>query len=236
MTSHAVADRLPKILVADGDVDTHLLYTTALGLTPSEVTCTVNGRDALVKALEHPFALIITEIHLPLVDGYALCEILRRDRATQAIPIMVITADARPASLERALAAGADMAVAKPYAAEALLTEAQQLILRSHRLRDRSDDARGKVSALFEKSQRLIARGAAGRRSESRAHQPYDTTHPPTAPPALRCPSCDGALTYEFSHIGGLSLCEPEQWDYYTCPGVCGRFQYRPRTRKVQPL
>ena len=36
--------------------------------------------------------------------------------------------------------------------------------------------------------------------------------------------------------VGGVSARDPEQWDYYTCPGACGQFRYRQRTRKLQPV
>jgi hypothetical protein len=41
-------------------------------------------------------------------------------------------------------------------------------------------------------------------------------------------------LTYERSHIGGVSERNSEQWDYYECPSGCGTFQYRQRTRKLR--
>jgi hypothetical protein len=53
-------------------------------------------------------------------------------------------------------------------------------------------------------------------------------------PPPLVCPACDRALQYVRSHVGGVSERLPEQWDYYTCHGACGTFQYRQRTRRVR--
>jgi hypothetical protein len=61
------------------------------------------------------------------------------------------------------------------------------------------------------------------------------TMTPPLVPPALTCPSCDRALTYHVSQIGGVSERHPEQWDYFWC-SRCGAFQYRQRTRKLRRL
>jgi hypothetical protein len=56
----------------------------------------------------------------------------------------------------------------------------------------------------------------------------------PVPPPALVCPTCDRPLTHRRSHVGGVSASYPEQWDYFECPGGCGTFQYRVRTRKLK--
>ena len=68
-----------------------------------------------------------------------------------------------------------------------------------------------------------------------RQREAHITVGPEIAAPELRCPSCDGPLTYERSHLGGVSHRQPEQWDDYTCP-VCGTFEYRHRTRKLRGL
>jgi hypothetical protein len=67
---------------------------------------------------------------------------------------------------------------------------------------------------------------------KSRVFARRSTSTPPTPPPNLRCPTCDAALTYNFSHLGGVSERFPEQWDYFTCAD-CGVFRYRHRTRKL---
>jgi CheY-like chemotaxis protein len=60
------------------------------------------------------------------------------------------------------------------------------------------------------------------------------TRTPPRMPPPAICPSCDRALTYKHSHIGGVSQRECEQWDWYVCPSWCGTFEYRHRTRRLR--
>jgi len=43
-------------------------------------------------------------------------------------------------------------------------------------------------------------------------------------------------LKYLHSHIGGVSARHSEQWDYFECPGACGTFQYRERTRRLRKV
>ncbi len=104
---------IPRILVVDANDDTRELYRQSFQLSGCHVVEACDGRDALTKALVSPPSLVVTEIRLPFLDGYSLCEILRRDRATSDMPILVVTA-ARRADMDRARRAGADIVVAGP--------------------------------------------------------------------------------------------------------------------------
>jgi twitching motility two-component system response regulator PilG len=221
----------PKVLVADPDGQLLGLYAGALGTGEYEIFHATDGREALVKLLEHRFALVITETQLPLIDGYALCELIRRDSLIRTMPIIVVTDDARQTAQRQALIAGADVVLVKPWTGDELLSQAKRLILK-----DLVQPARMAVSPLepaLEPDAPADGSGKA-RGIKSRAHKRYDTSAPPAPPPALRCPSCDRSLSYTFSHVGGVSAREPEQWDYFTCPATCGQFQYRQRTRRLQ--
>ena len=76
-----------RILLVDPDEDTRAMYREFFQLSGCEVVEAIDGREALAEALARPPALVIAEIRLPFIDGYALCEILRRDHATARIPI-----------------------------------------------------------------------------------------------------------------------------------------------------
>ena len=74
------------------------MYREFFQLSGCEVVEAIDGREALAEALARPPALVIAEIRLPFIDGYALCEILRRDHATARIPILVVTSEGRTAT------------------------------------------------------------------------------------------------------------------------------------------
>jgi DNA-binding response OmpR family regulator len=119
---------LPSILVVDADADTRELYRHTATLVGWQLVEASDGRDGLAKALARPPTLVLTEITLPLLDGYALCETLRRDRTTADIPILVVTAEVRPAHLARAWRAGADCILLKPVPPEDVLNEIKRLL------------------------------------------------------------------------------------------------------------
>ena len=221
---------IPRILIVDANDDTRELYRQSFQLSGCHVVEASDGRDALTKALVSPPSLVVTEISLPFLDGYALCEILRRDRATADIPILVLTA-APPDDMDRARRAGADIVVATP-------TTPDHIVSLSRRLIDEVKDLRGQAAATAaapsEISESALAdRGERRRTVLVKAHSRFTTTTPATPPASRICPLCDRPLAYDRSHIGGVSDRQREQWDYYMC-NSCGAFQYRHRTRKLR--
>jgi CheY-like chemotaxis protein len=189
-----------------------------------------DGHDALVKALVRSPSLVVTELGLPLLDGFALCEILRRDRATREVPILVLTTETRPDELERAARVGASAVLAKPAPLDVLLAEMRRLIAAGAALRDRSGEARVRAGAQLERSRELLRRLP---RPQPRAMRPGDrglTTLPPE--PALRCPVCDDTLVYEGRAIEVPGVQQLDRREKYRCPR-CGAFEYRSRTRTL---
>jgi len=122
-TSTAGAPIALRVLVVDADADMRALYRDALSAVGCEVVEASDGREALSNALVEPPTLVITEVRLPLMDGYALCEILRRDLATRAVPILIVTAEARSTELSRIRRAGANAVLVKPTPPDVLLGE-----------------------------------------------------------------------------------------------------------------
>jgi two-component system, chemotaxis family, chemotaxis protein CheY len=225
-----------RILIADPDSDTRLLYREAFQREGFDVIEASDGRDALTKALMEPPALVITEIDLPILDGIALCEVLRRDAMTRSVPIFVVTMETRAPVLERTRRAGANMILAKPAPLAAIVNDIRRLMTRSSGFRTQSSQARVNSAANFEKSAAFTAHSRGFPSNSAKSYSRFDTTAPPAEPPHLLCPSCDRPMKYDHSHIGGVSARHPEQWDYFICPASCGTFQYRQRTRKLRQL
>src|SRR5438477_2704736 len=117
-----------RILIVDADGDNREMYRDSLTLAGWIVAEAADGREALVEALARKPALVITELRLPLIDGISLCEILRRDRATADIPILVVTAETRAVQLARAERAGASAVLVKPSTPDVVVAEIQRLL------------------------------------------------------------------------------------------------------------
>jgi CheY-like chemotaxis protein len=221
-TAGTALDHFPesKALLVDADPDTRLLYKAVLEPLGHLIIEAEDGAEALGKALSDRPALIVTETRLPRVDGFALCSMLRRDPDTRSIHIIVVTGAAAVADRIRALEAGADAVLVKPC-------EIAELV-----------GTVGKVCAIPPSmiAERQPEPHTTSRRAiKSRTFQRLFTTTPPRSVPEAFCPTCAARLTYQHSHVGGVSEKHPEQWDYFTCAS-CGTYRYRHRTRKLTPV
>ncbi len=132
----------PRILVADPDANVRSLYQDSFARCGCDVLEALDGRDALAKALVREPTLVITELRLPLLDGFSLCEILRRDRVTATVPIIALTTQPEPTDIVRAQDAGADIVLPKPAPFKKLLSEFSSLVARFGELRAKSEAAR----------------------------------------------------------------------------------------------
>lgn|SRR5262245_26209784 len=73
-----------------------------------------DGQEALEKVKTHLPDLILMDLQLPGLDGFAAAKIIKQDDLTKKIPIVALTAYAMSGDAERALAAGCDGYITKP--------------------------------------------------------------------------------------------------------------------------
>jgi DNA-binding response OmpR family regulator len=224
-----------RVLVVDPDAQTRALYERSFTSAGLDVVHAADGREALTKALVHPPSLVVMELRLPLIDGFALCEILKRDLATTRTPILTVTAETRPVQLERIRRLGADEVLVKPVPLDVLAARVVDLVAASDDSGQNADLAlRGNRLGLPNAERPSVQAEQRSRTAKAKTRREV-TLAPPLHPPALSCPTCNRALAYQCSHIGGVSDRHPEQWDYFSC-SACGGFQYRQRTRKLRHL
>lgn len=121
----------PKILVVDDEPDALEVLGFKLkeaGFTP---VFAKDGARAIAAARDERPALIVLDLMLPEVDGLEVCKILRRDPATAAIPILMLTA--RAAEMDRVigLELGADDYVTKPFSPRELVLRIKKILARA---------------------------------------------------------------------------------------------------------
>lgn len=83
------------------------------GTTPLEVHFAADGHAALAMLHGASFSLVMTDLYMPVMDGFQLVERMRGDAALQGIPVMAISAGGADAK-DRALKAGANIYLKKP--------------------------------------------------------------------------------------------------------------------------
>jgi two-component system cell cycle response regulator DivK len=128
----------PLVLVVEDDRDTRHLYVLTLSAHGFRTVESHNGLQALDKATATIPDLILTDIAVPGIDGIELCRRLRGDARTAAIPILAVTGYGDRHYPDRAMAAGANHVLIKPFTAETLVAEATRLLGESRDIPDRS--------------------------------------------------------------------------------------------------
>ena len=121
----------PKILVVDDEPDALEVLGFKLKEAGYAPIFAADGARALAAAREEHPALIVLDLMLPEIDGLEVCRMLRRDAATAAIPIIMLTA--RAAEMDRVigLELGADDYVTKPFSPRELVLRVKKLLSRA---------------------------------------------------------------------------------------------------------
>jgi len=112
-----------RVLVVDDDAEIVTFLATLLELEGIESTVATSAASALEK-LDHVLpSLVLLDIAMPDRDGLDLCRELKKDPRTRDVPVFVVSARPGKDVVERALAAGAEEFIRKPF-------ENQELIAR----------------------------------------------------------------------------------------------------------
>jgi CheY-like chemotaxis protein len=110
----------PRVLLVDDDRDIRDALREMLEVEGFDVETAVDGGDALDRLVTRPPDVLVTDLMMPVLDGWALVAEARRRRRFRRLPIVVITAHAG------ASAPGADRIVTKPFDIDHLLSAVRE--------------------------------------------------------------------------------------------------------------
>ena len=127
---HAAATLL---YVEDNLANLSLVETILLPRPEWRLVPALQGRLGLELALEHAPDVVLLDLHLPDIPGRELLRLLRADARTAHTPVVVISADATPRTIETLLGEGADAFLTKPLDVRAFLATVERLLARAAR-------------------------------------------------------------------------------------------------------
>jgi signal transduction histidine kinase len=131
----------PRVLIADDNSDMRQ-YLARLLSEQYEVETVADGQEALQATHKHPPDLIVSDIMMPILDGFELLKALRADEHTRTIPVVLLSARAGEESRVEGIQAGADDYLIKPFSARELLARVSGRLDIARLQRDRESQLR----------------------------------------------------------------------------------------------
>jgi two-component system chemotaxis sensor kinase CheA len=109
----APADVRARILVVDDALTVRELERSILERAGYEVSVAVDGSEALGRLAEQPVDLVLTDVEMPVMNGFELTEAIRADERWSNLPVLILTSRANDEDRHRGLDAGADGYIVK---------------------------------------------------------------------------------------------------------------------------
>ena len=117
-----------RILVVEDQPDNRQIIRDMLADTGYEIAEAENGEEALAAITKQRPDLILMDIQLPIMDGYAATRRIKTDPALKSIPVIAVTSYALSGEEKKAREAGCDDYVPKPYSPRQLLAKIRQYL------------------------------------------------------------------------------------------------------------
>ena len=115
------------VLLIDDDPDLSIMLRTLLRGQDFQIHAVFSGEEGIHACKESPPDVIILDILMPEMDGWEVCEEIRK---FSDVPILILSALGSPGSVARALDAGADDYLTKPIHASLLASRLRTLVRR----------------------------------------------------------------------------------------------------------
>lgn len=139
---------MARLLIVDDDPATREQLAHLLRLHGHDLLEAADGAQALALVRSAPVDLVVSDIAMPVLDGFGLVQAIRREPAVAATPVLLLTALDDRASMRRAIQVRADDYLAKPVRPPELLDAIAALLARRRRAVASESAVRERVAAL----------------------------------------------------------------------------------------
>jgi DNA-binding response OmpR family regulator len=118
----------PRVLLVDDDAAVRAAVSSALAGEGYDVDWFQDAEEALRQALAMPPAVVLLDVGMPRLDGWELCEILRRQSHTREVPVLFLTGRTEVRDRITAMQVGGSDFISKPFRARDLRAKVRALI------------------------------------------------------------------------------------------------------------
>ena len=143
-----VDDNRPSLLIVEDNADVSYYIGTVLG-DRYRLSFAQNGKEGLELAGQIMPDLIITDVMMPVMDGYELCKEIKTSEILNHIPVVIVTAKGQVTDRIKGYEEGADAYLSKPFSADEMLVIVAKLLEQRRVLREKFSSAiiNGDISA-----------------------------------------------------------------------------------------
>ncbi len=150
----------PLILLVDDDADTRDLLALFFVDSGFNVEQANNGADALTKFRSGLPDIVLSDLSMPVMDGFALCRAIKRDERTAHVPVVAVSSNTCVQNVTAAEAAGFDKVLPKPSDLDHLLAEIRNTLVTTARLRESGRILRAESERLRRDTGQLCTKTA----------------------------------------------------------------------------
>jgi two-component system cell cycle response regulator len=118
----------PFVLIVEDSLTQAVFLRRILEKAGYEVALAGNGAEALDLLELRPPALIISDVMMPVMDGYTFCQHAKSQEKFRAVPFMLLTSLSEPADIFKGLESGADFYSIKPYDSATMLDRVKNIL------------------------------------------------------------------------------------------------------------
>jgi DNA-binding response OmpR family regulator len=118
----------PRILIVDDEPNIVMSLEFLMRKNGYAVGIARNGTEALAALDQDTFDLVLLDIMMPDVDGYQVCEAIRRHPAQPHTKVIFLTAKTKEADIRKGYSAGADLYIPKPFSTRQLMENVHELL------------------------------------------------------------------------------------------------------------
>ena len=116
------------VLVVDDDREIRQMLCILLTINGFTTDEAEDGLVALRKIRQQRPHIVLLDVMMPNMDGITLCQLLRQDPETRALPVVMLSGKAHPDAIEDGLRAGADRYLIKPSGLDVLVGTLHELL------------------------------------------------------------------------------------------------------------
>lgn len=127
---------MARVIIIDDDPDVLETVSRVLHSDYHDVTVAANGSQGIQLVKSRPFDLILCDISMPVVDGYAVFQAIKNDNKTNAIPFVFVTARGARSEQRKGMELGVDDYLIKPFSAKEILACVRTQIVKHHLISD----------------------------------------------------------------------------------------------------